>query len=216
MKVNNPAYIKGYIKENLHFILTQIFECYKRMLVDYEYVENNENKIKNRLYRDYLNNQEVRNELGLNNFIFKTETGFVDENYDEVGYSDFEIIDLKSSFYSTSAFYVVECKRLDGKNPNNKASLCNLYLKNGINRFVIEKYPTNFGVNGMIGFFIEKTDIQKQCKFFNDFKKAAFSDSHENFYRSEHLTISKKHISLYHLMLDFSDKIKPPHKSEVD
>lgn len=72
------------------------------------------------MYRDYLNNQRVRNLLGLNNFIFKTETALIDGNYNERGYSDIEVIDLKKSFYSTEASYIIECKRLDSKNPNNK------------------------------------------------------------------------------------------------
>lgn len=98
MKINNPQYIKTYIDRNFEFILTQIYKCYKMMLEDYDTVENNENKLKNRLYRDYLNNQRVRNLLGLNNFIFKTETALIDGNYNERGYSDIEVIDLKRVF----------------------------------------------------------------------------------------------------------------------
>lgn len=208
MIINKPKYIKLYIDENFEFILKQLYECYKKMLKDYDFIENNENKIKNRLYRDYLNNQNIREELGLNNFLFKTEIGFVDDNFNEVGYSDIEIIDLKKSFYSTESSYIIECKRLDNKPPLNKSSLYNKYLKEGVNRFVEEKYPTHYGVNGMFGFIVEKTDINKQCGFFSDFKNYKFIDECNFSYLSEHQTLSKKNIKLYHLMLDLSEKIR--------
>lgn len=83
MKINKPKYTAYYIDSNFEFILTQMYRCYQKMLVDYDWVENNENKIKNRLYKDYLNNQSIIDELGLNNFLFKTETAFIDDNYDE-------------------------------------------------------------------------------------------------------------------------------------
>ncbi len=113
MKINNPKYVKYYIDNNFEFILIQMYKCYQKMLMDYDFIENNENKIKNRLYKDYLNNQSIREELGLNQYLFKTETGMVDENYNEVGYSDIEVIDLKGSLKSTAAFYIIECKRID-------------------------------------------------------------------------------------------------------
>ena len=48
MKINNPKYISFYIDENFEFILTQIYSCYKMMLKNYSFIENNENKIKNK------------------------------------------------------------------------------------------------------------------------------------------------------------------------
>ncbi|WP_288447623.1 hypothetical protein [uncultured Chryseobacterium sp.] len=207
MKINNPKYIKLYIDENFEFILSQIYECFKKMKKDYVSIENNENKIKNRLYKDYLDNQNIRNELGLNDFLFKTEIGFIDENYNEKGYSDIEIIDLKKSFYSTESSYIVECKRLDSKNPNNKSSLYNSYIKEGINRFIDEKYPTYYGVNGMLGFVVEPTDIKSQCSFFSDFTNYNFIGDYNLSFKSQHQTKTNKKITLYHLMLDFSDKV---------
>ncbi|AYZ10679.1 hypothetical protein EGY05_01340 [Chryseobacterium arthrosphaerae] len=207
MKINNPKYIKLYIDENFEFILSQIYECFKKMKKDYVSIENNENKIKNRLYKDYLDNQNIRNELGLNDFLFKTEIGFIDENYNEKGYSDIEIIDLKKSFYSTESSYIVECKRLDSKNPNNKSSLYNSYVKEGINRFIDEKYPTYYGVNGMLGFVVEPTNIKSQCSFFSDFTNYNFIEDYDLSFKSQHQTKSNKKITLYHLMLDFSDKV---------
>jgi hypothetical protein len=173
------------------------------MLVDYDFIENNENKIKNKLYKDYLNNQNIREELGLNQYLFKTETGMIDENYNEKGYSDIEVIDLEGSFKSTDAFYIIECKRLDNKN-----SLNNKYITEGINRFIEEKYPTHYRVNGMLGFVVKSVDLKENSKHFSDFQLYQFIDNFDFSYRSNHITKTEKRITLYHLMLDFSGKIK--------
>lgn len=207
MKINNPKFITYYIDSNFEFILTQIYKCYKKMLVDYTYIENNENKIKNRLYKDYLNNQNIRNELGLNHYLFKTETGMIDENYNENGYSDIEVIDLKGSFKSTEAFYIIECKRIDDINTHYQNSLNNKYIHEGINRFIDEKYPTHYKVNGMLGFVVKNIDIKENCNHFSDFKSHLFIDSFEFSYISRHFTKNLKNITLYHLMFDFSSKI---------
>ena len=208
MNVNNPKYIAYYIDENFEFILSQIHKCYEKMLVDYDFVENNENKIKNRLYRDYLDNQIIRDELGLNDFLFKTETASIDENYNEKGYSDIEVIDLIGSKKSTKAYYTIECKRIDDKNIHYKDSLNNKYINEGINRFIEEKYLTHHKVNGMIGFVVTEMDIANNTKHFSNFVHYKFIENFEYSYRSNHTTKSNKEIILYHLMIDFSSKIK--------
>jgi hypothetical protein len=210
MKVNNPSYIAYYIDENFEFILAQIHNCYKKMLIDYEFIENNENKIKNRLYKDYLNKQTIREELGLAEYLFKTETAFIDDNYNENGYSDIEVIDLIGSKKSTEAYYIIECKRIDDVNPHYQSSLNNKYINDGIKRFVDEKYPTHNKVNGMLGFIVKSIDINDNCSHFSDLKYYKFIDDFEFSYRSNHTTTkTNKKITLYHLMLDFSSKINP-------
>ncbi len=102
-----------------------------------------------------------------------------------------------SKIITTEASYIVECKRLDSKNPNNKSGLYNSYIKEGINRFVNEKYPTFYGVSGMIGFIVEKTDIKSQCNFFTDFESYELINDFDFSYRSEHQTIKNKKIILY-------------------
>jgi hypothetical protein len=209
MKVNNPKYVTYYIDENFEFILTQIHNCYRKMLVKYDFIENNENKIKNRLYRDFLNNQSIIDELKLNGYRFKTETGFVDENYNEVGYSDIEIIDLIGSLKNIESFYIIECKRIDGLNSHYQSSLNNKYINDGINRFIEEKYPTNNKVNGMLGFVVKEIDIKENSTYFTDLNSYKFIDDFEFSYKSNHITKSNKKITLYHLMLDYSSKINP-------
>lgn len=209
MKVNNPKYITYYINENFEFVLAQIHNCYKRMLIDYEFIENNENKIKNRLYKDYLDNQSIIDDLKLNGYRFKTETAVIDDNYNEKGYSDIEVIDLIGSLKNINSYYIIECKRIDGINSHYIKSLNNEYINEGINRFVQEKYPTHNKVNGMLGFVVNNIDIETNSNHFSDFTKYKFIDNFEFSYRSNHTTKTNKKITLYHLMLDFSSKINP-------
>lgn len=207
MKVNNPKYITYYVDENFEFILAQIHNCYKKMIVDNVSIENNENKIKNKLYKDYLNRQIIREELGLSEYLFKTETAFIDENYNENGYSDLEVIDLIGSKKSTDAYYIIECKRIDDVNPHYQNSLNNKYINEGINRFIEEKYPTHNNVNAMLGFVVKDIDIKNNCNHFADFKHYKFIEDFEYSYRSNHITKTNKKITLYHLMLNFSSII---------
>lgn len=207
MKINKPKYIACYIDENFEFILSQIHNCYKKMLVSYDFIENNENKIKNRLYKDYLDNQSIIDELKLNGYRFKTETGFIDDDYKEKGYSDIEVIDLIGSLKNINSFYIIECKRIDGQNSHYQSSLNNKYINEGINRFVEEKYPTYNSVNAMLGFIVESIDIDINCNHFSNFKRHIFIDDFEFSYTSNHTTVTNKNIMLYHLMLDFSSKI---------
>lgn len=207
MKVNNPKYITYYIDENFEFILTQIQNCYRKMLIEYDFIENNENKIKNRLYRDYLDKQSIIDDLKLNGYRFKTEAAFVDEDYNEKGYSDIEVIDLIGSLKNINSFYIIECKRIDGVNSHYKESLNNKYINEGIMRFIEEKYPSHNNVNAMLGFVVKDIDINNNCNHFTDFKEYKFIEDFEFSYRSNHITKTNKKITLYHLMLNFSSII---------
>jgi len=207
MKINNPQYITFYIDENFEYILTQIYRCYEKMLVDYEFVENNENKIKNRLFKDYLDNQDIKEELELTEFLFATENASLDDNYNEKGYADIQVYDLLKYKKDTQAYYVIECKRLDDINPNYQNSLNNKYIKEGIQRYIDEKYKTNFSINGMLAFVVKMNDIEINCQHFADFTPYKFIDNLDFSYRSNHTTKSNKKFTLYHLMLDFRSKI---------
>ena len=196
MRINKPTYTSFYIDRNFEFILIQIYQCYQRMLKDYPFIENNENKIRNRLCKDYLNNQIIVDELKLNNFAFEIESGIVDDNYKEIGYADIKVINLKERAGSVNANYIIECKRLDNSSVLNKA-----YINEGVNRFVDEKYPTYYKVNGMIGFIVKSS-------FFKNFTQYQFIPDFQYSYKSDHIIKRGEKITLYHLALDFSSKIK--------
>ena len=192
-----------YLKNDFEYILFKVHDCYLMMLENYSTIENNETKIRNRLYKDYLEPVKMKEKLGLNNWIFHPEAPEIDGQYHEFGRTDLKLYSPKEYLKNEKAYYVIECKRLDGKSALNQA-----YRKEGINRFIAEKYPTYKNVNGMLGFVIRSIDIDKNSLSLN-LDHYPFIPNFSYSYTSAHTTQdSKKDFTLYHLMLDFSSKIK--------
>jgi hypothetical protein len=143
-----------YLNREFELILNGVYKCYQKMLVDYNVIENNENKIRNRLYKDYLKSSAVRTWLGLENYIFHPEVPEIDDNYDESARTDLIVYNALTYAKDETAYYIIECKRIDGtKNLNDK------YITNGIDRFIGDRYPSNKSVNGMLGFVVKSIDI---------------------------------------------------------
>ncbi len=178
-----------YSKIEFEKLLNAIYNCYEQMLFDEISVpHNNENEIRDRLLFDYLNNNLLRDKFELLDFLFDPEVPVNN------GRSDIKV-QTKDTFIDTDAYYIIECKRLDGYSTLNKE-----YEKNGINRFLSSKYPSHYRINGMIGFLVKEIDIDKNINkignFFNRIEKNKLYDSnHEN-------------LKIYHLMMDFSKNIK--------
>lgn len=142
---------------------------------------------------NYLNNNNLRQKFELMNFLFDPEVPVNN------GRSDIKI-QTKDTFIDTSAFYIIECKRLDGNSKLNKA-----YIEHGINRFTTKYksenheyyYSSHYGINGMIGFVIKNINIDN-----NILKIGNFFNIIENnkLYGSNH-----KNCKLFHLMMDISE-----------
>jgi hypothetical protein len=193
-----------YLDREFEFILSGVYKCYQRMLVDYSTIENNENKIRNRLYKDYLKSSSVRTELGLENYIFHPEVPEIDENYDESARTDVIVYNAVNYAKDETAYYIVECKRIDGsKGLNDK------YWLNGINRFIEDRYPTNKSVNAMLGFIVKPINIEANCLKIPGLTTYAFIPQFMFSYTSTHTSINLKEFTLYHLMLNFSSLISP-------
>jgi len=120
---------------------------------------NDENKIRNILVEEYLDEYKIRKRNQMTEYRFAPET---QENYDGngsyLGRADIKII-LKTDFEKNDAYYLVECKRLDGSVSMNKK-----YLTEGVNRFVTQKYSAHYGKNFMLGFVVGDIDIQNNAK----------------------------------------------------
>ncbi len=177
-----------YSKTEFEKLLGAIYKCYEKMLSDrITLPRNNENEIRDRLLFDYLNNNSVRAKFELLDFLFDPEVPVNN------GRSDIKV-QTKDTFTNTGAYYIIECKRLDGYSTLNKE-----YKKNGINRFLSGKYPSHHKVNGMIGFVVKEIDIDaninKIGNFFNLIEKNRLYDS------------NNKNLKLYHLMMDFSNNL---------
>jgi hypothetical protein len=217
-EINASSYDYNGVFYNAEFedILSKIIICYRLMLADNVMLSNDENQIRDVLYLNYLNKDSVRKSIGLKDYYFDRET----QEDRTAGRTDIRIL-TANSFIETEAYYIIECKRLDASNPNGTTGLNGRYIENGICRFVSQTYSSHYKANGMIGFVVEALDISANITSINNLLKTNFSIAntvHELRYRgittgfkfaycSAHNT-KKDRILLYHLMLDFSKKIK--------
>ena len=198
-------------------ILIKVVHCYKMMLSDKVRVMNNENLIRDKLLIKYLKNNEIRNKIQLTKYLFDKE---VPEDNTK-GRTDIKVQTI-NTFLDTSAYYIIECKRLNNQNLNGTTGLNAKYIKNGIMRFIDVQYSTNKYLNGMIGFVVEQMDIHANITNINNLLRENFSDANtetflallsfiEDFkyqYYSTHKDSGNKKIKLYHLMFDFSKNIE--------
>ncbi len=195
-------------------ILTGITACYKMMIKDNVSVpSNDENRIRDILLLDYLKKRDIKNRVNLTNYRFDRE---ISEDTTK-GRVDIRIISI-NDFKIDEAYYTIECKRLDNRNPTGTSGLNGEYINEGIMRFVTEYYSSYYGINGMIGFVIEQMDIADNIKSINGLltnnSKTAntqkrltpvdFINKFKYSYYSIHKDIEDKKIKLYHLMFDFS------------
>ena len=203
--------------EYLASLLECCVEIYKDIVVKNRHVENQEEKIRDLFYDDYLNDDDYRHSHDiLNRFDFTAESK------EKTGYLDIRAKSI-NPYISTKAYYSIECKRLDGKSHLNAE-----YIKNGICRYVIDHYSTYFDTNAMFGFVVEQMDIDKNIDSINELlpndyinqqsvtvnanakhplQYFDFANGYPYSYISTHTHILGKEIVLYHLMFDFSNNI---------
>lgn len=203
-------------------ILKGVIVCYNLMIDAEVSLSNDENQIRDVLILDYLGKNSIRERVNLTGYLFDREV------------SEGEgIIDIKiqthDTFTDTSAYYVIECKRLNAINRNGATGLNAEYVKNGICRFVTEYYSSHHSVNGMLGFVVEDLDIdnnigninsllsrnlindrgeQVNTNVIEEIRQVELKENFNYSYISKHNTASNKELTLYHLMLDFSNNIE--------
>jgi hypothetical protein len=201
-----------YFNTEFEYITKKIILCYHLMIADKIVLPNDENKIRNKLVNNYLNNNDIRNDIELKNYYFQPEA----PTKNDTGRIDIKIISQQTIFSDTDFFYAIECKRLNGKNKLN-----NEYISNGIKRFTDEKYPCNENTAGMIGFVVSKMDIHENVRCINILLQNTFTEINtektlthkqivpdfEYSYYSHHKVENSTKI-IYHLMFNFSDNIK--------
>jgi len=201
-------------RKEFELILEAIAKSHQMMLADYDGMENDENRIRNRLWKDYLNDNQKRQELGIVNYIFKTENPEIGDDYRETGRHDIQIMLPTEYTRNTDAYFVIECKRLEHTN-TGRGSLNQKYVDEGIKRFVERRdYPTYYGLNGMLGFLVKSAIVTEVVAAINSLLVASeqlhryiFNSINENSYRSNHRDHSNQEVQLYHLILDFSTLI---------
>jgi hypothetical protein len=197
-------------------IFSKIIICYNMMVVNNVRLESDENKIRDLILKDYLNDNSVRQQVKLTDFLFNRE---VPEDND-LGRTDIKI-ETQNTFVDTKAYYIIECKRLDSQNQTGTTGLNGKYISDGICRFVSGKYSTYKNTNGMIGFVVQSMDINDNTNCINgllanknfqvnttlNLQYRKIVDNFEHSYFSTH-SIGQREIIIYHLMLDFSKNIQ--------
>lgn len=210
--------IETYEKEFLK-ILTGIIFCYKMMIKDGILVPaNDENRIRDILRKNYLNNRKIRDITGFSGkYNFDRE---VPEDND-TGRVDIKIT-TQNTLIEPEAYYIIECKRLDNINLTGSSGLNAEYIKRGILRFVNRKYSSYYGLNGMVGFVVAKMNIDNNIKNINKLLNNYFTSANtkqkltpskfvndfEFSYLSIHIDNTKRIFKIYHLMFDFSENLE--------
>ncbi|MFT3949155.1 MAG: hypothetical protein QM763_19480 [Agriterribacter sp.] len=216
LNASGYPFAKTDYREEFEKILSKIISCYRLMLSDNIILSNDENKIRDVLYLNYLNNDTVRKSVGLQSYYFDRET----KEDRTAGRTDIRILTI-NSFVETAAYYIIECKRLNAANPEGSTGLNGKYIENGICRFTSSTYSAHYNTNGMIGFVVEDLNISKNVVSINSLLRNTFTKTNtiqdleyrelingfEFSYCSIH-NMAGNNILLYHLMLDFSKNIQ--------
>lgn len=219
MNANRYLFAKEDYNNEFQRILSKIILCYYLMLANKVKLVNDENKIRDYILKNYLKKEQFKTEYELGSYYFEPES------QENLGRVDIKILPVKP-FINDDAYYIIECKRLDGINQNGTTGLNAKYISEGMCRFVSQKYSSYFGVNGMIGFVVQSIDINKNVSTINQHLRTNFRQANSvqglkyfaidpNFkfsYNSIHSINEGNKIILYHLMFDFSKNIQQSSK----
>ena len=203
--------------KSLDFIVDKVLQCLEMMREDCavysKKIANNEIVIRDYLYCNYLDNDTVRQSIGLDTFIFIPEAP---ENYIDnkpVGRADLKIIGFET-FRHSKRYFIIECKRIDGELTLNRK-----YINEGIRRFVGDspKYHSNYGISCILGFVVKNIDISKNVDNINGLLRTDYSDIHvheylhagtvQNTYISSHGLSDVNRVRLNHAFSDCSSMV---------
>jgi hypothetical protein len=197
-------YVEEYLDKDIELILTAIHGCYLKIISANKKLPNNENAIRDEFLADnYLESNRIKKEFGVNEFQFDRETPT------ETGRADIRVFNMpKRMDYDQKPYYYIECKRIDGKNLTHAKNFNTEYQKEGIDRYIFEKYLTHNTSNAMIGFIVNTINIHNNAIQALQLSHFTFIPNFIYSYKTKHTTsISNKGFNLYHLMLDFSSII---------
>ncbi|MDX5642580.1 hypothetical protein, partial [Clostridioides difficile] len=142
------------------------------------------------------------------------------ENYDNKNESYEGRVDIKviskDTLADRRAYYIIECKRIDGKETLNKK-----YITEGVQRFITEKYSSHYGKNIMLGFIVKDINIQSNIQKINSLNQNILytyidtdmltvrSDSENNYAVCESkYKVKSKLLLLNHIFYNFSSIIR--------
>lgn len=208
----NRNILRALYRASFEKIINYILDICELVVEDYEKKQlklpNDENGIRSIILEEYMKRQ--KGAYGMSDYRFELE---VPENYagngKHIGRVDIRIL-LKNDFEKEDAYYVIECKRIDGTSDLNKK-----YIKEGVARFVTQKYSSYYGRNIMLGFVVKKIDVSANAKLIEEIQNAE-SDHHMHgdfqLVESKGVTESYKcmyqihsgEVELHHIFSDYS------------
>jgi len=198
-------------------LLSKIATCYNLMVQDKVQLPNDENKIRNVLVNQYINNSKIKRQLEIAYFIFPE----VPET-ESIGRTDIRIQKPDSFYNQNEAYYIIECKRMNSNARRGTSGLNAEYIRNGICRFTSNYYASHYGVNALIGFVVEPLDIHQnaddinfllqnhfpEAKIKSGLSRLQFIPDFEYHYSSTHSLTGDRELRLYHLMFDFTGLVQ--------
>lgn len=189
--------LEALYRANFEKITNYILDICELVVEDYEKKQlklpNDENKIRSIMLEEYMKKQ--KDDYGMSDYRFELE---VPENYagngQHIGRVDIRIL-LKSDFEKEDAYYIIECKRVDGTSDLNKK-----YIKEGVARFVTQKYSSYYGRNIMLGFVVRKIDVSVNAKLIEEIQNAELDQHmHGDFQLVESEGVTESYKCMYRL-----------------
>lgn len=190
-------FLDALYRANFNKIINYVLNICELVVEDYQQkklkMPNDENKIRSIVLEEYLTKQKKA--YGMSNYRFEPETL---ENYvgkgKHIGRVDIRIL-LKSAFEKDEAYYIIECKRIDGTSELNKQ-----YVKEGVARFVTQKYSSYYGRNLMLGFVVKRIDVSANAQSIEKIQNVDSDEKmHGNFELVTEGGISKSYKCLYQI-----------------
>ena len=160
----------------LNHVIEKVLVCFDLMRHDCALkavkIPNNEISIRDYLFCNYLDNDTIMRDIGLDDFIFIPE---VPENYVKskpIGRADLQVFSAER-FRHRKSYFIIECKRIDGNLTLNRE-----YISEGMRRFIGEspKYTSFYKANCMMGFLVKTMDVSKNVGCINQLLKDDYSD----------------------------------------
>lgn len=208
-------------KNVLKLIIDKILICCDKMSEDLlsknEKLKNLEEDIRDYLFNNYLNNDEIMEEIEMNNFRFFSEVPVKYVDNKPKGRIDLQVFN-KDDISNRKKYFTIECKRIDGKSTLNR-----YYIENGIIRFVKRDplYESFFKQECMLAFVVKNIDIENNANIIDDlqleydeihvkdhFSKIEISEGHDYIYDSTYEIEDDSDLSIYHVFYDFSSIIE--------
>ncbi|MGL4485406.1 MAG: hypothetical protein ACRCUS_10670 [Anaerovoracaceae bacterium] len=192
------------------------------MLADYktkkDVIANDENTIRNLLFDNYLENDEIMEKVGLKDYRFGTE---VEKYYKgkAIGRTDLQVYS-KNCFNRRKHYFTIECKRIDGTK-----DLYAKYVTKGVMRFIADndntgkpKYGGEIPFSALFSFIVKPCIFEQKVVegYIDSVEKkenikpcmGLCKNSQKDFFESEHISCDKRKIVLLHTSYDFSQIIK--------